>query len=215
MFCGQCYKYGPTARSEANGRTRRDFNTRLQHKKRRSIYYNIYIKQYRNQFRKADGDYYNGVQTSRSNVDGQWMGPFEAKYESMKKSLLVFTEMGSINAGLAEFINYIAEHVSPRIAGQWDVQGAWCNRFRVESQVKHMILRRAAGVSTRAFANHFFTRLKFVGIRSPNRNNPNKYHSMPEDTEEYSRANYFNDSYNSRDLNPTEPMDHGCGSRRE
>jgi hypothetical protein len=56
------------------------------------------------------------------------MGPFEAKYESMKKSLLVFTEMGSINAGLAEFINYIAEHVSPRIAGQWDVQGAWCNR---------------------------------------------------------------------------------------
>jgi hypothetical protein len=34
-------------------------------------------------------------------------------------------------------------------------------------------------------------------------------------TEEYSRADYFNDSYNSRDLNPTEPMDHGCGSRRE
>ena len=56
------------------------------------------------------------------------LGPFESKYESMKKSLLVFTEMGSINAGLAEFINYIAEHVSPRIAGRWDVQGAWCNR---------------------------------------------------------------------------------------
>ena len=98
----------------------RDFN-----KKREDQY----IKQYRNQFRKADGDYYNGVQTSRSKVDDQWMGPFEAKYESMKKSLLVFTEMGSINAGLAEFINYIAEHVSPRIAGRWDVHiGAWCNR---------------------------------------------------------------------------------------
>ena len=55
-------------------------------------------------------------------------------YESMKKSLLVFTEMGSINAGLAEFINYIAEHVSPRIAGQWDVQGAWCNRYSVTSE---------------------------------------------------------------------------------
>ena len=26
---------------------------------------------------------------------------------------------------------------------------------------------------------------------------------------------YFNDLYNSRDLNPTEPMNHGCGSRRE
>ena len=77
---------------------------------------------------------YNGVQTSRSKVDRQWMGPFEAKYESMKKSLLVFTEMGSINAGLAEFINYIAEHVSPRIAGQWDVQGAWCNRYSVTSE---------------------------------------------------------------------------------
>ena len=52
-------------------------------------------------------------------------------------------------------------------------------------------------------------------LRSPNRNNPNKYHSMPDDTDEYSRADYFNDPYNSRDLNPTEPMDHGCGSRRE
>jgi hypothetical protein len=91
-----------------------------------------------------------------------------------------------------------------------------CARSVVQQvQVKHMVLRRAAGVSTRAFANHFFTRLKFVGIRSPNRNNPNKYHSMPEDTEEYSKAGYFNDPYNSRDLNPTEPMDHGCGSRRE
>ena len=102
-----------------------------------------------------------------------------------------------------EFINYIAEHVSPRIAGRWDVQGAWCNRYRV---------------STRAFANHFvslvFSRLKFVGLRSPNKNNPNKYHSTP-DTDDYSRADYFNDPYNSRDLNPTEPMNHGCGSRRE
>ena len=50
---------------------------------------------------------------------------------------------------------------------------------------------------------------------SPNKNNPNKYHSMPDDTDEYSRADYFNDPDNSRDLNPTEPMDHGCGSRRE
>ena len=33
-----------------------------------------------------------------------------------------------------EFINYIAEHVSPRIAGRWDVQGAWCNRYYVEQQ---------------------------------------------------------------------------------
>jgi len=119
VFCGQCYKYGPTARSKANGRKRRDFNAKREDQ---------YVKTYRKQFRMADLDYFNGVQTSRSEVDGQWMGPFEAKYESMKKSLLVFTEMGSINAGLAEFINYIAEHVSPRIAGRWDVQGAWCNR---------------------------------------------------------------------------------------
>jgi hypothetical protein len=95
-----------------------------------------------------------------------------------------------------------------RIAGRWDVQGAWCNRYRVE-----MILRRAAGVSTRVFANHFFSRLKFVGLRSPNKNNPNKYHSTP-DIYDYS-ADYFNDPYNSRALNPTEPMNHGCGSRRE
>jgi hypothetical protein len=40
-------------------------------------------------------------------------------------------------------------------------------------------------------------------------------YTMPDDTEEYSKADYFNDPYNSRDLNPTEPMDHGCGSRRE
>jgi len=131
------------------------------------------------------------------------LGPFESKYESMKKSLLVFTEMGSINAGLAEFINYIAEHVSPRIAGRWDVQRALCNRYRV-SQVKHMVLRRCAGTSTRAFANHFFSRLKFVGLRSPNKN---KYHSTP-DINDYS-ADYFSNPYNSRDLNPTEPMNHG------
>ena len=64
------------------------------------------------------------------------LGPFESKYESMKKSLLVFTEMGSINAGLAEFINYIAEHVSPtsRIAEEHGATGetygvktcSWC-----------------------------------------------------------------------------------------
>ena len=95
---------------------------------------NGYVKAYRTQFRKADHAYYHGVHTSNSKVDGLPMGPFEAKYESMKKSLLVFTEMGSINAGLAEFINYIAEHVSPRIAGQWDVQGAWCNRYSVTSE---------------------------------------------------------------------------------
>jgi len=29
-------------------------------------------------------------------------------------------------------------------------------------------------MSTRAFANHFFSRLRFVGLRSPNKN---KYHS--------------------------------------
>ena len=27
-----------------------------------------------------------------------------------------------------------------------------------------------AGVATRAFANHFFSRLRFVGLRSPNKN---------------------------------------------
>ena len=43
---------------------------------------------------------------------------------------MFFTEMGAINDGLAAFIDYIAEHVSPRIAGRWDVQGAWCNRYR-------------------------------------------------------------------------------------
>ena len=74
------------------------------------------------------------------------------------------TEMGAISDGLATFIDYIAEHVSPRIAGRWDVQGAWCNRYRVESQIKHILIRRCAGVSTRAFANHFFSRLRFVGL---------------------------------------------------
>ena len=129
----------------------------------------------------------------------------------MKKSLLIFTELGTINdGGFAAFIDYIAEHVSPRIAGRWDVQGAWCNRYRVESQIKHMLRRRCAGVSTRAFANHFFSRLRFVGLRSPAKN---KYHSSA-DTYDYS-ADYFNDPYNSRDLNPKEPMNHGCGSRRE
>ena len=43
------------------------------------------------------------------------------------------------NEGLAGFTNvcidYIAEHVSPRIAGRWGVQGAWWNRYRVESQI--------------------------------------------------------------------------------
>ena len=34
------------------------------------------------------------------------------------------------------------------------------------------------------------------------------------DTYDYS-ADYINDPYNSRDLNPMEPMNHGCGSRRE
>ena len=87
------------------------------------------------------------------------------------------------------------------LQGRWDAQRAWCNRYR------------ALDVN-RAFANHFFSRLKFVGLRSPNKNNPNKYYSTP-DTDDYSRADYFNDPYNSRDLNPTEPMDHGCGSRRE
>jgi hypothetical protein len=71
-------------------------------------------------------------------------------------------------------------------------------------------VQSAAGVSTRAFANHFFSRLKFVGLRSPNKN---KYHSTP-DTYDYS-TDYFSDPYNSRDSNPTEPMNHGCGSRRE
>ena len=67
-------------------------------------------------------------------------------------------------------------------------------------------------MSTRAFANHFFSRLRFVELRSPNKN---KYHST-DDTYDYS-ADYFNDPYmyNSRDLNPKEPMNHGCGSRRE
>ena len=134
-----------------------------------------------------------------------YMGPFETKYESMKKSLLIFTEMGAISDGLANFIDYI------RIAGRWDVQGAWCTRYRVESQIKHILLRRCAGVATRAFANHFLSRLHFVGLRSPNKN---KYHSTA-DTCSYSTSGYFYDPYNSRDLNPTEPTNHGCGSRRE
>ena len=41
---------------------------------------------------------------------GDKMGPFETKYESMKKVLLIFTEMGAISDGLATFID-IAEHV--------------------------------------------------------------------------------------------------------
>ena len=65
-------------------------------------------------------------------------------------------------------------------------------------------------MSTRAFAEHFFSRLRFVGLRSPDKN---KYH-LTADTYDYS-ADYFNDPYNSRDLNPKEPMNHGCGSRRE
>ena len=59
--------------------------------------------------------------------------------------------------------------MSPRIAGRWDVQETWCNRYSV-AQVRHITLGRA----TRAFANHFFSRLRFVGLGSPNKN---KYHS--------------------------------------
>ena len=68
-----------------------------------------------------------------------------------------------------------------------------------------------ARVWQRAFANHFLSRLQFVGLRSPNKN---KYHSTA-DTCSYSTSGYFYDPYNSRDLNPTEPTNHGCGSRRE
>jgi hypothetical protein len=110
-----------------HGRKRRDFNTKREDQ---------YVKAYRTQFRKADHAYYHGVHTSNSKVDGLPMGPFEAKYESMKKSLLVFTEMGSINAGLAEFINYIAEH---GIAGRWGVQGAWCSRHVNESVCESLL----------------------------------------------------------------------------
>ena len=202
VFFGKSYCYGPTADRKERGTKRRV------HLKKRE---GQYIKAYRQQMKKADHDYYRGVHTSNSKVDGQPMGPFETKYESMKKSLLIFTEMGAISDGLANFIDYIAEHVSPRIAGRWDVQGAWCNRYRVESQIKHILLRRCAGVATRAFANHFLSRLHFVGLRSPNKN---KYHSTA-DTCSYSTSGYFYDPYNSRDLNPTEPTNHGCGSRRE
>ena len=68
-----------------------------------------------------------------------------------------------------EVHDYIVEHVSPRIAGRWDAQGAWCKSK--EAQLD----------ATRAFANHFFSRLRFVGlhvhVRSPNKN---KYHSTAE-----------------------------------
>jgi hypothetical protein len=115
-----------------HGRKRRDFNTKREDQ---------YVKAYRTQFSKADHaycllQYYHGVHTSTSKVDGLPMGPFEAKYESMKKSLLVFTEMGSINAGLAEFINYIAEH---GIACRWGVQGAWCSRHVNESVCESLL----------------------------------------------------------------------------
>ena len=73
------------------------------------------VKAYRRQMKKADHDYYPSVHTSDSKVDGKAMGPFETKYESMKKSLLIFTEMGAINDGLASFIEHIAEHASARI----------------------------------------------------------------------------------------------------
>ena len=118
--------------------------------------------------------------------------------------------VSTVDSACVPIANRVCAHLCTselRVGGMCKEHGA-TGRYRV-------VLRRAAGVSTRAFANHFFSRLKFVGLRSPNRNNPNKYHSMPDDTDEYSRADYFNDPYNSRDLNPTEPMDHGCGSRRE
>ena len=104
-----------------------------------------------------------------------------------KKRLLIFTEMGAISDGLATFIDYIAEHVSPRIAGRWDVQETWCNRYSV-AQVRHITLGRA----TRAFANHFFSRLRCSIIHQ--RIISWSLH-LP--------------------LHPTEPMNHGCGSRRE
>ena len=69
-----------------------------------------YVSAYRKQMRKADRDYYPGEHPSNSEVDGQPMGPFETKYESMKKSLLIFTEMGAISDGLATLIDYVAEH---------------------------------------------------------------------------------------------------------
>jgi hypothetical protein len=68
-------KHDPDNRNRAKGRKRRDFNTKREDQ---------YVKAYRKQFRKADNEYYNGVHTSSSEVDGLSMGPFEAKYESMK-----------------------------------------------------------------------------------------------------------------------------------
>ena len=52
--------------------------------------------------------------------------------------------------------------------------------------------------------------MDYIGVHtytcSPNKNTC-KYHSTP-DTYDYS-TDYFSDPYNSRDLNPTEPMNHG------
>tara|TARA_B110000977_G_C10637758_1_gene322815 strand:- start:79 stop:375 length:297 start_codon:yes stop_codon:yes gene_type:complete len=91
-----------------------------------------YVKAYRRQMKKADHDYYPGVHTSDSKVDGKAMGPFETKYESMKKSLLILQRWEpSMTVLLLLLITLqIAEHASPRIAGRWDVQGAWCNRYK-------------------------------------------------------------------------------------
>ena len=52
------------------------------------------VKAYRRQMKKADHDYHPGVYTYNfevARVDGEEMGPFETKYETMKKSLLIFT----------------------------------------------------------------------------------------------------------------------------
>ena len=114
IYFWKSYCYGPSARNKEKGKKASESPEKREDQ---------YVKAYRRQMKKADHDYYPNVHTSHFEVDGKAMGPFETKYESMQKSLLIFTEMGAPSMTvLLVLLIYIAEHVSPRIAGRWDGQ---------------------------------------------------------------------------------------------
>ena len=98
------------------------------------------------------------------------MGPLERCYVDMKKSMIICTEMGALNQECGDLIHYMAQKVSPFVAGRWDVTGSNTCRYKVESQIEGMIKRRLAGVVMRGFANHFFSRLHMVKLECTEKN---------------------------------------------
>ena len=104
------------------------------------------------------------------------------------------------------------------MAARLDIQGANVTRYKVESQIKYMLIRRVVRECTRRMANHFFQRLPTINL-TPDENghsrvirpNKNELHSTPETYDE----SYFNDQYNSRVQSEGNIPRNGIGRRRE